>query len=477
VIAQDVLLGRARAIPQQQTSAALGTGGGAARLVLTLILVVVIVFESSTADPLVAFGTFLHRGIGSWTDLPLILTPLELLLILGVIVAVVSAALERRAQDAAKLGWPMVFFLLMVFAGVARGALAGGDMYIGLWEVRYLLYVPACFVIARTSLRRREHVSALVFVGFVAATIFAAEGLYRKLALINTGQLGTAPEFFYEHDDVIFLATFLVLASSAFVFRVQGRLRVLGVVAAPVLLYTLLASNRRSGVIVLLVGLLVVAATLFIVRRRAFFASMLPLLAGTALLLALTWNATGLAGQPARAIRSLYDPDPRDAQSNFYRYLETFNIRVTISEDPILGVGFGREFKMVVPLADLSWWPFWRYETHNNVLWIWLKTGLVGYVAFWILIGTALGHAAFAAKRLLDPGLRLAALFSIAAIVGVVVFGYVDLAFVSGRTTVFLGTVLGIIAVLERVDRSTPPAGAVAAAATGGPLLVNSWRP
>jgi hypothetical protein len=349
-------------------------------------------------------------------------------------------------------------------------------MYIGLWEVRYLLYVPACFVIARTSLRRPEHVNALLFVGLVAVTIFGAEGVYRKLALINTGQLGTAPEFFYEHDDVIFLATFLILASSAFVFNVQGRIRILGLLAAPLLFYTLLASNRRSGIIVLLVGLLVVAATLFVVRRRAFFATMLPLLAGTALFLALTWNATGLVGQPARAIHSLYEPDPRDAQSNFYRYLETFNIRVTIGEDPIFGVGFGREFHMLVPLADLSWWPFWRYETHNNVLWIWLKIGAYGYVAFWILIGTALSRAAFAAKRLLDPGLRLAALFSLVAVVGVVVFGYVDLAFVSGRTTVFLGTVLGIIAVLERVDRGVPPAAAaLAPIAEAGE--VHEWRP
>ena len=117
-----------------------------------------------------------------------------------------------------------------------------------------------------------------------------------------------------------------------------------------------------------------IALTLFVVRRRAFFAGAVPLLLATIVFLSLTWNASGIAGQPARAIRSLYEPDLRDASSNLYRLIETYDISATIHDDPLFGVGFGREFHMVVPLPDLSWWPFWRFETHNNVLWIWLKT-------------------------------------------------------------------------------------------------------
>lgn len=426
-------------------------------MTLKLLLVTAIMLESSTADPLLAIGTYFHRGIGSWSGLPLPLTPLEILLISGVAIALVSAALERRSGEASKLGWPMFLFLTTVLLGLARGALAGGDMYVAMWEVRYLLYVAACFVIVRTSLRSAEHVASLLHAGLVAAALFAVEGAYRRLVFINPGLLGVAPEFLYEHADVVFLATFLIFALSAFVFRVPGGIRLLSVLAAPVLLYTLLAANRRSGIIVLLVGLLVVALTLVVVKRRAFFAVMLPTLAATALFFALTWNASGLAGQPARAVRSLYEPDARDASSNLYRLIENYDISATIKAEPILGVGFGREFLMVVPLPDLSWWPFWRYETHNSVLWIWMKTGLAGYIAFWVLIGTAMSRAAFAAKRLSDPRLRSAALFSLVALVGVVVYGYVDVAFATGRTTVLLGIVLGVVAILEPLDRRAHP--------------------
>lgn len=420
---------------------------------LKILLVAAIGFESISADPILAIGTYIHRGIGSWTGLPLLVTPLEILLIMGLAIALASASSVSRSVEAAKLGWPVFLFTLTIALGLTHGVLANGDMYVGLWEVRYLLYVPVCFVIARISLRRPEHVRSLLRVGLVAATLFALEGAYRKLALINTGLLGVNPERYFEHDSVIFLATFLILALSALVFRAPGKIGALGLLASPLLFYTLLATNRRAGIIVLLVGLLAVALMLLVVRRKAFFATIVPVLGATALFLAITWNASGLPGQPARAIRSLYEPDLRDASSNIYRLIETYNISATIRESPVLGVGFGREFRMVIPLADLSWWPFWRFETHNNVLWIWLKTGVAGYIAFWVLIGTAISRAAFDTRRLSDPGLRSAALFGLVAIAGVIVYGWVDLAFVSGRTTVFLGTILGMLAVLGRLDR------------------------
>src|SRR4029077_4206172 len=165
---------------------------------------------------LVAFGSFLHRGIESWSGLPFIVTPLELLLGAGLIAALVSAAVGSRPNiRRAGLGWPVLALTVALALGLIRGALGGGDMYIALWELRYLLYVPVCYWIARLALRQPEHVISLLRWGLLAAGVFAMEGAYRKFALINVGLLGTVPEFFYEHGDVIFLASFLVLVFSS----------------------------------------------------------------------------------------------------------------------------------------------------------------------------------------------------------------------------------------------------------------------
>jgi O-antigen ligase len=450
MLAQDIFLGRPRT-SDRPAEVTLAEGGALPRALLTVLLFVVLVFESSTADPTFAVATYVYRGLASWTPIPILITPLEILLILAVIVSLIMPALGTPTPARA-LRWPVAAFTAALAFGFVRGFVAGGDMYIGLWEIRYLLYLPACFLIARASIRRPDHVAWLLWAGLIAVVAFAFEGAYRKIVLINSGALAVVPEFFYEHEDVIFLAAFLALVVCSFYFRVQTRLRTVGLIAAPVIAYTLLASNRRAGVIVLLVALLAVGLIVFTERRKAFFASIVPALVVGALYVALFWNATGVLGQPARAIRSLYEPDPRDAASNLYRVLETYNLNLTIHDDPILGVGFGREFKMVATLADLSWWPFWRFEPHNNVLWIWLKTGAIGYAVFWFLLGSAICRSAIATRRLADPALRTAALFCLFSLAVVVVFAYVDLGFVSARVTIFLGTVLGLVSVLPTVD-------------------------
>jgi hypothetical protein len=464
MIGEGILLGRIRSTPAAADRATIHEGSGVARVLLGTIIASTVLFEASTADKLLEFGTNLHRGIGSTTGLPIPLTPIELLIAVAVAAALVSEAIAPSypvngpRELAARLrgGWPVLLFSIALLAGLIRGAFGGGDMYIAMWEVRYLLYVPACYLIARAALRTPRHVAGLLRVGLGAAILFAIEGAYRRVALIDTGQLGVISEFAYEHEDALFLVIFLLLSLSAFVFGAFRRVRLIGLLFAPLMVFTLLATERRAGIIVLLVGIIVIAVTTLFVRRKTFIIASLPVVMITGLYLGVFWNAGGILGQPARAIKSLYAPDARDAQSNFYRALETMNLDVTIHSDPLLGVGFGRPFIMAAALPDLSaWWPFFRYETHNNVLWVWLKTGAIGYVLFWVMIGGAVSRAAFAAKRLLDPTLRCAALFCLVAIVGTVVLSYVDLGLVSGRVTAMLGTSLGILSVVERIDRTS----------------------
>jgi O-antigen ligase/polysaccharide polymerase Wzy-like membrane protein len=467
-----VLLGRRRVRPTAVRPVAVPatTGSALVRGLLAAAFFGAILFEANTSDQLMELGTYIHRGIGSWTGLPILLTPLELLLLFALGVAIVSAAATSgvhasRADVAARLrgGWPILLFIVAVLGGLLRGLLGGGDAYIGLWELRYLLYIPACYLVVRAGLRTSEHVAGILRVGLVATALLGAEATYRRIALIDTGQLGVVPEFAYEHEDVLFLSGFVLFLLAAYVFGAFRRARLVGLLLAPLLLYALLATERRAGIIVLLVGIAAIALTALFVRRRAFILSALPVLVFTALYLVIFWNVGGILGQPARAIKSLYEPDPRDAASNLYRILETFDITVTIHSDPVFGVGFGRPFIMAIGLPDLSWWPFWHFETHNNILWVWLKTGVVGYLLFWTMVGGAVSRAAYAAKRLVDPTLRCAALFCLVAVVGTIVFAYVDLGLVSGRVTVLLGIALGILGVVERIDRTSARPALVAA--------------
>jgi 4-amino-4-deoxy-L-arabinose transferase-like glycosyltransferase len=200
-----------------------------------------------------------------------------------------------------------------------------------------------------------------------------------------------------------------------------------------------------------MVAFLAFAVLTFVVRRKAFFILAVPVILATAVYLPAFWNNTGTFGQPARAIRSLKDPDPRDANSNLSRDLEAINVRATIAAEPLLGVGFGKPFLQVVAIPDISFFPFWNYEAHHNILWVWMKVGAGGFIVFFVVMGGGLARAASLARSLREPDARVFAALTVCGVVMALVFSYVDLGLTSSRVPVVLGTLLGTVSVLDRI--------------------------
>ncbi|HEX2513505.1 MAG TPA: O-antigen ligase family protein [Chloroflexota bacterium] len=423
------------------------------RVGLYFAFAMVLLFEAGNADKMMEPGAYFHGGLSSTLGLPgLIASPLELLLLLTLGFWITRSAAQRKLDfRGGHLGWTMFAFFVCLVLGLLRGVLGGGDFNIALWEARFLFYMVACYYLASNTIRPPAHLRQLLAVTLVAATVWAVEGVYRRVALIDTGLLGVVPEFAFSHEVVVFLGCLILLVVAQQVFGAPLWQRLFGLAALPVALFTLLATERRAGYISVMVAFLALSLVFLVARRRAFFLIAVPVLLAGAIYLPLFWNNTSMIGQPARAVRSLREPDPRDAASNLYRVLEKINVQTTIRANPLLGVGFGRPFLFVVGLPDLSWWPFWRYEPHHNILWIWLKTGAPGFIAFFTLMGTALARAAYAVRRERAPEARVFALLAISGIICSLVFSYVDLGFTSGRITVLVGTLLGGLAVLDRV--------------------------
>jgi hypothetical protein len=420
----------------------------------------VLLFEAGGPDALMLPGAYLHGGLSSTAGLPgLITSPLELLLLLTFGIWLMQGVVRHRIDfRPGRLFWPMLLFFLALIFGLVRGQLGGGDLNIALWESRCLFYIVICYLLAANTIRSRRHVATLMTIGLIAMGLFAIEATYRRVALIDTGLLGIIMEFAYSHEVVIFLGVLIFLILAQQIFGAPLWQRMLGQsLLLPFAIYALLATERRSGYIAAMVAFLVLSLVLLIVNRKAFFLLAVPVIIGGAIYLPIFWTAPGLIGQPARAVRSLYEPDPRDAASNMYRDLEKINVRATIHSDPILGVGFGREFLFVVGMPDLSYWPFWHYMPHHNILWVWLKVGAVGFIIFWVLIGSALMHGAHLIKVLRAPDTRVFATMALTGIVCTLIFCWVDLGLTMSRVTTFLGICIGTLAVLDQLDDENTP--------------------
>lgn len=417
-----------------------------------------LLFEINSPDPLMLPGRYLHYGLQSSLGISgFIASPLELLLILSAVIWLIKGIVSRNlAFRGGDLGWFTALFFAALMAGLVRGAAGGGDLYVAFWEVRSLLYLGVGYLLAANLIRTRRDVSILVTLFLVASGVYAVEGAMRYIVWIRPDTLGVAPEFNYSHEVVIFLAVLVLQGIIQVVVGGPLWRRILGLALLPLGMVTLLATQRRAGYIALAIAFLLMTIPWMVRHRKAVLLILMPAVIGAAIYLPVFWNNTGFLGQPARAVRSLSAPDARDASSNEYRDMELVNVIGTIRADPLLGVGFGRPFTFYVPLPDLSWWPFWRYQPHHNILWMWLKIGAPGFALFFLLMMGALSLASSRALTLSDPSLITFAYIAIVGIVATMVFCWVDLGLTNGRVTLYLGVVLGVLAVLRQIDAEAP---------------------
>jgi hypothetical protein len=141
----------------------------------------------------------------------------------------------------------------------------------------------------------------------------------------------------------------------------------------------------------------------------------------------------------------------RDLASNWWRELENAHIAYTLRQLPFTGVGLGQEYLFVREPPQLTNFVYWRYMTHDAVLWVWLKTGVLGFFAFWTLVVQTAIVGGRLVRRLPSVDLKLIAILPVALIVIQVVFSTVDLGLTYSRCMIVLGVVLGLTSYLSRL--------------------------
>jgi hypothetical protein len=178
-------------------------------------------------------------------------------------------------------------------------------------------------------------------------------------------------------------------------------------------------------------------------------------------------KSDGALASPARAVISVFNPnatDQRDAASNAYRVIENYDLKKTESQSPILGYGFGKPFLQPISLPNVvELDPYYLYIPHNNILWVWMRLGPLGFGALWYLIGSAIVAGCIIARRLKNSELQFFAIFAIAVVMMEVILAYGDYQFFFYRNMIYVGVVLGVLMKLP----------AIARAASGEPAKTN----
>ena len=414
-------------------------------------------------DPVTARLPFYQTFSGTG-GIPLPVSPLEVLLIVT-LVAVAFPHIARRGGVFVRgpLFTPMLLFLSFVVLSIAYGAVRGAgvgpfDVRAAWEETRSFFYLAGMYVLVCNLVKTREQLRTFIWLFIAAIGLKSIQGVVRY---IDVTANGIQVDSITGHEDVVFFSAFVLLLTGLLLFGAKRdaatwkQMRVMLVVLLP-LMFTLLVTNRRLGFVVLGVGLALVAVLLFRTRRDLFLRLAPVVLVTLGIYLGLFWNGTGTLSEPIRAVRSLVAPaTERDRSSNAWRDLENTNIDYNLQVAPVTGLGFGRPYSFIVaqPPIDATGFTYWRYIAHNAIYWVWMKMGLVGFILFWNLIGSAVIVGIVTFRQLRNRYLKSLALTVAGVVLMQVIFSYGDLGLTYSRSMVFLGCMLGVLAILPALEQ------------------------
>lgn len=304
---------------------------------------------------------------------PFTTSPIELMILMASAAAFVRYPARTQTPLVA---WAVPAALAL---GFAYGMYKGGPSNLAYNEARGLIIGIAVFVLASRTLP--ADLAPLAKWVMVAEALSAVVIAARYVLYVRSGNLDVPVEAAFAHEGSVILGIGFIIGAIALIQHAHTwQARMLLGSYCLLIVFAMLATERRSATLVLLVGALSMTILLLPVRPKLVIAGVVLFGSLGAVYLAAYWNAEyGATAQPARAIRSQIDPSARDGSSNNYRLIEKFDVIVTIRDNRVFGVGFGRPFVQVQRLPDLSYfWPLQSYTPHQNILWLWLKMGIFG---------------------------------------------------------------------------------------------------
>jgi O-antigen ligase len=370
--------------------------------------------------------------------------PLEIALALTFVVWILRMAFQRKWEIRINsLFIPIILFTIFAGVGMAYGFGRGGDRGVGLAEVRALFYILPMALLVRHLITTRTHVQILTWIILIAIGIKGIIGTMYVADVLNFQLAGV--ESIGEHALSIHFNVFFVMFISVWMFRGSHMKRLIMPMFLPFVFISFIANNRRASFICLAIVFVIIAFILYRFDRERFWL-IVPVVGFIGLLyIAVFWNANGALGAPAKAIRSVIGtPDPRDAGSNAYRVLENTNIMFTIKLSPIFGVGFGQKFYILMPMADISFFIWWQYITHNSILWIWMKMGIGGFVSLLAMIGMSISYGMRTIWQMPGDEMAGAAMLAVCYIIMHFIFAYVDMSW-GGTNMIMIATMMGLI--------------------------------
>jgi hypothetical protein len=379
--------------------------------------------------------------------------PCEIIMILVGLSMIIKGIVSGTWQFRGGVLWkPFAIYLAFVCFGFVKGMTSGGDMTMALYEVRPQFWWAIGYFLAANLIRDRKQAMVLLWLavigpGLQSVSVFAT---YASMGF-KSDENGISV-----HDDSLLFNMLMFVFFLGVMTKSNKRMTWFAAFFLPTALISQLANQRRAGIaafIIAFVPLLPIMYSLFQEQRKRVTSFAIVFFALVAVYMPIAWNGTGAWALPARAIRSQSQPTERDASSDYYRLAEEANLKFTRNLDPWRGQGYGKPFGKLFVLATTNV-GFLDYMPHHSVLWVWMRLGHFGFLAFFMLISSTIVLGLQVLRKVKDLQLRILGVLGVLYTLMIWVFGKYDLVFANGRQLFLCGTLVGVLGVLEQIDRN-----------------------
>lgn len=444
------------------------------RLLAGFVVLIALVMMAPSWSPIVLMGLFTVFAFASvpaplLAAIPvsgLVVRPYELILVPAVVCVLVKE--HRRPYVNRRLA----VFGVAVLGAIGLGMANAHSVFRIFGDIRYVLYMLGAYLVFSTVAHVPSRVRVLgrvllwiLWVSAVASIMVsvgaATFGRRERSASLESDAVGAAARLLSPatYPSLAVLCGILALVSLA---RISTRTALVYAIPAAVVVALSFSRNSFLGLGGALLFALIAAACAGVIWRPIIVAiGVTSGLVAVVLLAAAIFRNTGIGGWldlqvssfNERVLGGLTESGlANDGSAQFRFQQEDYYLEQQIANSPLIGHGMGYPYKPLLTgrtFGDKS--EYLRYYAHNTYLWLWVKSGVLGLLAFIYAFATPI----FGALRTRGD----VAIAAGAATAGLLSCGFVVPMPLGTPTAVLLGAVAGLCAGAVADDREAAADG------------------
>ena len=385
-------------------------------------------------------------------------SPFQALEIIAVAAVVLHLAATRLPPRIPRPFGPALLFTGMgvvaaTVTGISAGITSPSDLLLTIETVLPLLLLPFLIV---NVVRTREQLREALGIGLAVAGAKGIAGLVVYFGGLAPEQPTIGRLTYYYPTTNLLMMLFLLAMFVAFLSRTP--MPKWSKWLTPVVFLALVLSFRRTQWLGTGAAALILLLPASGRVGRRFVVPTIALLAVGVYLILTTGIAGGLQGPLVTRVESINATSVSQNQQDRYRLDERKNVLSALERSPLTGLGTGVAWPTRYPLGFD--YPGGHLYVHVGLLWWWMKMGLIGIVAYLLLIGTAIVAGVRVWRRHSDPQIRVFGLAAAGMAIGLVVVELASTAIGDNeRVSMLFGAVFGLLAAAYAQTRTQVDVG------------------